>query len=272
MYKIGEFSRLSRITVKTLRHYDEAGLLRPAYVDRFSGYRYYSAGQLPDLYQILSLKDLGLSLEQIRTLLSQGVPPAELRGMLRLKQAEIQRTVDEEQGRLARIAARIQQIDQEETMPAYEVVIKEVPAMRVAGLRDIVANYGSQGPLWNELMGYVFQNGGKPAGPCLTVYFDEEYKESDVDLEVVQPVEGPLSSGGRIRVYDLESVPTMASTIHRGPYSGFNDAYGALMQWISANGYRIVGPNREIYLRSSGDEGVTPEDFVTEVQFPVVKA
>ncbi|MCB0238262.1 MAG: MerR family transcriptional regulator, partial [Anaerolineae bacterium] len=69
MYKIGEFSRLSRITVKTLRHYDEAGLLRPAYVDRFSGYRYYSAGQLPDLYQILSLKDLGLSLEQIRTLL-----------------------------------------------------------------------------------------------------------------------------------------------------------------------------------------------------------
>lgn len=272
MYKIGEFSRLTRVTVKALRHYDEEGLLKPAYVDRFTGYRYYSAGQLADLYQVLSLKDLGLSLEQIRTLLSQGVPTAELRGMLRLKQAEVRQTIDDEQGRLDRIAARIQQLDQEDTMPTYEVVIKEAPAMRVAGLRDIVADYGSQGPLWNELMGYVFQNGGKPAGPCLTVYFDEEYKERDVDLEVVQPVEGPLNSGGRVRVYDLEAVPTMASTIHHGPYSGFSDAYGALMQWISANGYRIVGPNREVYLRSAGDEGIAPEDYVTDVQFPVVKA
>ena len=271
MYKIGEFSRLSRVTVKALRHYDEEGLLKPAHVDRFTGYRYYSAGQLPDLYQILSLKDLGLSLEQIRTLFGQGVPPAELRGMLRLKQAEIQRTVDDEQGRLARITARIQQLDQEEIMPAYEVVIKEVPAMRVAGLRDTVANYGSQGPLWDELMGYVFGNGGKPAGPCLTVYFDDEYKESDVDLEVVQPVEGALSSGGRVQVYDLAAVPTMASTVHTGPYSGFNDAYGALMQWIAANGCRVAGPNREVYLRSAGDEGVAPKDYVTEIQFPVVR-
>ncbi|MEZ4767132.1 MAG: GyrI-like domain-containing protein [Caldilineales bacterium] len=218
--------------------------------DRFTGYRYYSAGQLPDLYQILSLKDLGLSLEQIRTLLGQGVPPAELRGMLRLKQAEIQKTVDDEQGRLARITARIQQLDQEETMPAYEVVIKEVPAMRVAGLRDTVADYGSQGPLWDELMGYVFGKGGRPAGPCLTVYFDEEYKESDVDLEVVQPIEGSLTSGGRVQIYDLPGADTMASTVHTGPYSQFTDAYAALMQWISANGYRITGPNREIYLRA----------------------
>lgn len=157
-------------------------------------------------------------------------------------------------------------------MPTYEVVIKQAPAMRVAGLRDTVANYGSQGALWGELMGYVFQNGGKPAGPCLTVYFDEEYKESDVDLEVVQPVEGPLSSGERVRVYDLPAVATMASTIHRGPYSGFNDAYGALMQWIAGNGYRITGPNREVYLRTADDHGVPPEEFVTEVQFPVEKA
>ena len=157
-------------------------------------------------------------------------------------------------------------------MPAYEVVIKEVPTVRVAGLRDTVADYGSQGPLWEELMGFVFGNGGRPAGPCLTVYFDEEYKERDVDLEVVQPVEGSLSSGERVRVYDLPAVATMASTIHRGPYSGFNDAYGALMQWIASNGYRIVGPNREVYLRTAADHGVAPEDFVTEVQFPVIKA
>ena len=272
MYRIGEFSRLSRVTVKTLRYYDDAGLLKPAHVDRFTAYRYYSPGQLAELYLILSLKDLGLSLEQIRALIEEGVPAAQLQGMLRLKEAEVRQTVTAELERLDRIAARIRQLEQEETMPAYEVVIKEAPAMRVAALRDVVEDYGSQGPLWSELMGYVFGNGLKPSGPCLTIYYDEEYKEKDVDLEVVQPVEGPISQSERVRVFDLPAAPVLASTIHHGPYSGFNEAYSALMQWIMSNGYRIVGPNREVYLKTAADPGVTPEEFVTEVQFPVTKA
>jgi len=90
MFKIGEFSKLSQVTVKTLRYYDEIGLLKPAKVDRFTSYRYYSADQLPRLNRILALKDLGLSLAQVAQLLDGDLPPAQIRGMLRLKQAELQ--------------------------------------------------------------------------------------------------------------------------------------------------------------------------------------
>jgi effector-binding domain-containing protein len=157
-------------------------------------------------------------------------------------------------------------------MPDYHVEIKPAPAMRVAGLRATVADYGSQGPLWEELMAYVAQHNLKMTGPCLTVYYDEEYKERDVDLEVVQPVDGPLSVDGRVHVYELAGAESMASTLHHGSYDNFDKAYGALMQWIAANGYRIVGPNREIYLRNEADDGAGPDDLLTEVQFPVVKA
>ena len=270
MFKIGEFSKLSQVTVKTLRHYDEEGLLKPAQVDRFTGYRYYSADQLPRLYRILALKDLGLSLQQIGRFLTQDLPTSELRGMLRLKQVEIQEQIEAEQLRLRRVAARLRQLEQEESMPNYEVVIKDVPAMRVAALRGIIPSYAAQGELWGELEGHLAQRGIKPTGPCLTVYYDEEYKERDVDVELCEPVDAERESGPRVQVQDLPAA-TMASLVLHGSYDQFTEAYGALMQWIQANGYRIVGPNREIYIRSH-DDVAQPDDLVTEIQFPVMKA
>ncbi len=124
MFKIGEFSKLSRVTVKTLRYYDEIGLLKPAEVDRFTSYRYYSVSQLPRLNRILALKDLGLSLDQIGQLLKDDLSPEQIRGMLRLKQAEIRQQVQEEQARLARVEQRLRYIEQEDKMPNYDVVIK----------------------------------------------------------------------------------------------------------------------------------------------------
>jgi DNA-binding transcriptional MerR regulator len=114
MFKIGDFSKLSQVTVKTLRYYDELGLLKPVEVDRFTGYRYYSADQLPRLNRILALKDLGLSLEQIATLFAarDKLTVEQMRGMLRLKQAEAQERVREEQDRLARVEARLRQIEE----------------------------------------------------------------------------------------------------------------------------------------------------------------
>src|SRR5512143_322161 len=116
MFKIGDFSKLSQVSVKALRYYDELGLLKPVEVDRFTGYRYYSADQLPRLHRILALKDLGLSLEQIAQLLDDDLPAAQLRGMLRLKQVELRAQMQEEQARLARVAARLNQIEQEGKM------------------------------------------------------------------------------------------------------------------------------------------------------------
>ena len=272
MFKIGEFSKLSQVTVKTLRYYDEIGLLKPAEVDRFTSYRYYSVDQLPRLNRILALKDLGLSLEQIARLLDEGLSPDQLRGMLKLKQAEIQQRVGEERARLARVEARLRQIEQEGRMPAHEVVIKKVNAQRVAAIRDVIPTYSEQGHLWGELCAYLEQCKVKSAGPCFTLYYDDEYRERDVDAEVCEPVQAdaPLPDHGRVKVYELPAVETMACVVHHGSYDMLGQAYRDLLTWIEVNGYRIVGPNRDVYLRGP-ESGGDPSTYVTEVQIPVEK-
>ncbi len=140
MFKIGDFSKLAQVSVKTLRYYAQLGLLEPVWVDRFSGYRYYTLEQLPRLNRILALKDLGFSLEQIQQMLREDLAASELRGMLRLKQAELERQLQDEQMRLKRIQARMRQIDQEGRLPAYDVVLKQIAPQWVAGLREVVAD------------------------------------------------------------------------------------------------------------------------------------
>ena len=147
MFKIGDFSKLSQVSVKTLRYYDEIGLLRPSEIDRFTGYRYYAASQLSRLNRILLLKGLGLSLDQIGRLLESDLPPDQLRGMLKLRRAEIERSIEEEEARLARVAALLTQIEQESiSMSNYDVVIKKVPPVRIASIRDLrgFAGFGRQ--------------------------------------------------------------------------------------------------------------------------------
>ncbi len=272
MLKIGDFSRLSQVPIKTLRYYDEMGLLAPVEVDRFTGYRYYSVSQLPRLNRLLALKELGFSLEQIGHVLNEGVTVEQLRGMLRLKQAEAQQRLMDEQERLARIEARLRQIEMEATMSKYDVVIKKVETMRVAAVRDIIPTYSQQGGLWGELYGTIGMNPASMAGPCLTMYYDEGYKERDVDVEACQPIRGEVPVGGRVKVYDLPGADTMACVVHHGPFTTVSDAYNALGQWVQANGYRIAGPGREVVLQAPSQAGVQDDpNTLVEVQFPVAK-
>jgi len=135
LIKIGDFARLGHVSVVTLRHYDEIRLLRPVAVDSVTGYRYYAVAQLPRLNRILALKDLGFSLEQVEQVLRGGLTPDQLRGMLMLKQAEVEQHAAAEQGRLTRIAARLRQIEREDNMLEYDVALKTVPSMLVAARR-----------------------------------------------------------------------------------------------------------------------------------------
>ena len=258
--------------VKALRYYDEIGLLRPAQIDRFTGYRYYSMDQLPRLNRILALKDLGLSLEQSARLLDKELPPDQLRGMLKLKQAELQQQADEVEARLARIEARLRQIEQEGKMSTYDVVIKKVEPQLVAAVRGVVPTPPEQGSLWKELGTFFSQRKAATPGPCFTLYHDVEYKERDLDLEVCEPLGAPVSGTERVRVYELPGAERMASTIHHGPFVTINEGYQAIMQWIEANGYRITGPCREVYLQEAQNGSQTDPNTVTEIQFPVEKA
>ena len=274
MLKIGDFSKLSQVSVKTLRYYDDMGLLRPVAVDAFTGYRYYSASQLPRLNRVLALKDLGFTLEQIGQTLDEGLTPAQLHGMLRLKRAEAQRQVEDEQARLARIEARLRQIEREDTMPDYDVVLKQVEPQRVAGVRRVLPNYQAVGVLYGELFGALGPAGALGRGEMpltAAVYHDEGYKDHDVDVEAVAFLKQPVPLPPPVTVYDLPG-GTMASLVHNGAYNRLSQAYAAIVKWIEANGYRITGPSREIYLYASMPVRQDDESCVTEIQFPVEKA
>jgi effector-binding domain-containing protein len=271
MLKIGDFSRLSQVSIEALRHYDTLGLLKPVDVNQFTGYRYYAFHQLGRLNRILALKDLGFSLEQIAPVLEGEITAEQLRGMLKLKRAESEQRIDAEQERLARIEARLRQIEMETNMPNYEVVLKQVESQHVAAIRDTVPTYKDQAPLWGELYSALGPNHTQFAGPCITVYYDEGYKERDVDLEVCQPMRGAIPVAGRVTARELPGA-TMAAVIHHGPYTTIGEAYNSLTRWLEGNGYRIAGPAREVNLQPPAQAGVqTDPNTVTEVQFPVEK-
>jgi effector-binding domain-containing protein len=270
MFKIGDFSKLSRVSVKTLRYYDEVGLLKPARIDGFTGYRFYSVDQLPRLNRILALKDLGFSLEQIAGLLKEGLPPSELRGMLRLKQGELQQQVDEQQSRLARVEARLKQIEQESTMSTYDVVLKRIEAQTVAAVRETIPTYGDIGQLFNKLFAQLGQQGIRPAGPPLAIYYDTEYRDQGADVEVAAPVAAPFV-GKEVTARQLPGNDAMACLLHQGSYDTFGQSYTALMTWIETNGYHVAGPSREIYLRGP-ESGNDTSSYMTEIQIPVEKS
>lgn len=240
-------------------------------IARFTNYRYYSASQLPRLNRILALKDLGLSLDQIGQLLDDDLPPEQIRGMLRLKQVEIQEQLEEEQARLARVEQRLRQIEQEENMSKQEVALKEVPSQAVASVRDVIPTYGHLDQLFGEAFAYLGQHRINPAGPPIGIYHDDEFHEQDPDVEVAVPVSGSVPEGERVKPRRLPAIDEMACLTHQGGYDTIGGTYGQLMGWIEANGYHIAGPPREVYLRGpeSGDDA---SSYVTEIQVPVEKA
>ena len=280
MIRIGDFSKLSRVPVKTLRYYDEVGLLKPVEVDAFTGYRLYEYSQLPVLNRILALKELGFSLEEIGRLLDDDLSVEQMRGMLKLREAEARQRVQQEAERLERIEARLRQIEQEKIMSKYDVVIKSADEIKVASVRDVVPTPPEQGPLWQELDGYLALQRVHPVGACFTIYYDDEFKERDWDVEVCEPIDAELgestlapgaSAGERIKVKVLPAVDSLACTIHHGPFVTIGEAYNAIGQWITDNGYRITGPCREFYLEPPENNSQTDPDTVTEIQFPVEK-
>jgi effector-binding domain-containing protein len=271
MFKIGDFSRLSRVSIKALRYYDEIGILKPAEVDRFTGYRYYSAEQLPWLNRIISLKNLGLSLDEIAGMMSSDPPLAGIQDILRSRLTEIRKQLSEDQERILRMGELLKQMEKEGTMPAYEVVVKKTNAQIVASVRDVIPSYGEIGRLYGEIFAYLGRDGVAPMGPPMAIFYDEEYKEQNVDLEAAVPINKKLPGAERIRVRELPAVEQMACVVHRGDYSNISQAYNALMTWIDRNRYRIAGNDREIYLRGPGDSN-DPTSYVTEVQFPIEKA
>jgi effector-binding domain-containing protein len=269
MLKIGDFSKLTQVSIKALRLYDRLGLFKPISVDESTGYRYYSARQLPRLYRLLACKDLGFSLEQIGLMLDASISVSQIEEMLRLKQTELQQHIALEQSRLARVAAKLRQIERENNMSDYEVLLKKVPAMQIASIREILPNYPAISRLYAELYNFLDKNQSKSWGYCGAVWHDTEYKEKDVDGEAFIIIDETIDRDDRVKIYELPSVETMACIVYRGSYNGIDRPYAAMLEWIENNSYKIIAPNREIYIE--GGEQLDEESYITEIQFTVAK-
>ena len=285
MIKIGDFSKLAHVSIKTLHHYDDLGLLKPVHVDRFNGYRYYEIGQLSRLNRILALKDLGLSLEQVTDLLHTDLSTAEMRGMLRLKQMELATHVEEEQSRLLRVEQRLRQLEMEGSSPHSEIAVKDIPA-QTALVAQVVA--ASEEALWpareslQALLRKALEMARlKPATPWFALFDDLPYRETDLELTLAVGVTLRTEQNAGdwestpVRLEELPAVPAMASVIHTGDYATLPQAYASLYAWTQSSGYQAAGSYRELYLPETG-VSATPVSLsqagVIEVQCPVEKA
>lgn len=272
MIRIGDFSKLSRVSIKTLRYYDEMGLLKPVEVDRVSGYRYYEFDQLAILYRILALKDLGFSLEEIGRLLDGDLSVEQMRGMLKMRQAEVRQQVDEAAARLQRVERWLRQIEQENSMSKYDVVLKKIEPVTVASVRDVVPTPPDQGVLWSELMEHLGRQKIRMIGPPMAIYHDSEAKERDWDIEVCMPIIDSMKPANRLQVHEVPGFEAAACVVHAGPFATIGEAYDALAKWISENGYHVAGPTRELNLRPPEPPGNQNDpNTLNEIQFPVKK-
>ncbi len=268
--KIGDFAKLSRVSIKTLRYYDTFGLLRPDQIQWRTGYRSYSPDQLPRLNRILALKGLGFSLDEIKRLLNDGLPAPRLREMLQSRRDEIARQIQANQATLDQVEARLALIEREGALPRYEVLLKEVPPTWIAAVKGSLSTYEEAAStfegFFQALSTFLRKQGVRSTGPAMALYHETEGQEG-ILVEAALPLASPLPSQGTVHVRLLEGAERMACVVHRGSFSALFEAYADLFRWVEANGCQVAGPPREIYLefRPGGD----PERFTTEIQIPV---
>jgi DNA-binding transcriptional MerR regulator len=272
MFRIGEFSKIAQVPGSLLRYYDEIGLLRPARIDSSTGYRYYSAKQLPRLHRILALKELGMTLDQVRRLVDEDVSAAEIRGMLTLKRAQVEQNVNEEMARLRSLEARLQQID--EAGPAYDIVIKSVPAQGFLSVRAVLPGADAALGVMRELVETLPNRAERAAfGHFMTLVHSETLESDRLDIELGAVYAGAddltvrLEHDRVLTVRQLAAVAAMATVVRVGGFEQNCRSYGAIGVWVEENGYRISGPGREVLIRPPRAGRL--EEMVTEIQFPV---
>jgi DNA-binding transcriptional MerR regulator len=269
VFGIGAFARAAQVSVRTLHHYDEIGLLPPAQVDPQTGYRWYRADQLPRLNRILALRDLGLPLPEIRRVVDDEVSVDELRGMLRLRQAEARDRVAAERERLTRVEARLHQIEVEGRIGEYDVVVKPLEPQHVALVDTTAPSFGNAtlGPIFDRLFGELFREldraGVEITGPHIALYEPNDDPAAPITVMAAVPIDDGDVGSARVRVVDLPVVARAAVTVHRGSMACVEDGYRALLRWADETGEQIDGFSREIYLDMTGD----PESWITEIQF-----
>lgn len=268
MFKIGEFSRLTQVTIRMLRYYDETGLLKPAEIDPWTGYRLYSVEQIPTLNRIIYLRDSGFNVSEIAAFLHKKDDKL-LAEQLDKKHAEVELAIQVEQEKLRKIELAKKEILSEKSEMHYNVSLKSIPECQVLSLRRVISDYYAEGELWQELSAYAKQRPVEIQDHSFSIYYDVEYKETDVDVELCVPVQRMRENEGEFRYRVTEAVPVMACTMVYGDFSNIAGAYLDFAEWLQKNSqYGMSGPNRQIVHRGPWNED-DPRRYLTEIQIPV---
>lgn len=271
MLRIGEFSKLSRISIRMLRHYDEIGLLMPDKIDDFTGYRYYSEAQLPAVNRITALKDMGFSLATITDILRSYTDAEALKQYLAIKQKEVSEEREKINRQLLLLETTINRLGKDEAVMKYNVTLKELPKRTVASVRKVIPNYEAEGMLWGILMEETAPLGIQDGDPCYTlaIFHDGEHKECNVDVEVQKSVKGTYPNTENVIFKTVEPIQ-MASATYKGSYNQVAEVNEAVANWVRDNDYAFDGLSFFIYHVSPHDTQ-NPEEWVTEVCYPIRK-
>lgn len=263
MLSIGAFAQIGQVTHRMLRHWDTSGLLVPAHVDEFNGYRSYDPSQLERLHRIMALRQLGFGLDEIRVILAQGIDTERITELLRSRRADVEREHRIAADRLVDVERRLHLIEREHRMSSAEFIEKPLPAVRLAARTATVPfdEIGLHvGPMFDQVEAALPDPTGLLETPIA------QYRATDDGMHLTigyaysgDPVEG-------IEVVDLPAVESSVCGIHLGPMSGISDTWHALHAEMLARGFVPSGPCRELYVRAVSDD---QSDWVTELQQPV---
>jgi len=268
MFRIGEFSKMSKTTIKALRYYDEIGLLKPEKTDRFTGYRLYTTDQLFRLHRIQALRQIGLSIDETKSILAGH----DALTILRKRKAELVSESDKVTRQLSRVEFILRR-EEEKNLMSYSATIKELPECVVYSKKMTIPNYDAYFeviPAIGESIAKQYPD-LKCAVPeyCFVVYLDGEYKESDINIEFCEAVDRVWPDFDDIVFKEMEAV-TAVSVLHKGPYADLSQAYAFVFKWIEENGYVSAGNPRESYIDGIWNKD-SEEDWLTEIQVPIAK-
>lgn len=268
MLRIGDLARRAGVTVRTLRHYDALGLLRPEWVDPDTGYRCYATSQIGAVNHVVALKELGFTLEQCRALLDEQIPLDELRGMLRLRKAELEQRIESDTSRLDEVARRLKSIEKGITVVNDTLDFKPLPALRLAQVsaevNDIPEISAVTHDLFEALTSHLASAGHAVAGRGVWTYYGRP-DGSKIDVAVGMPLDDAAGPIDGLDLVDLPAEEPAAAVTHRGPANGIADAWYLFEVALEQRGLESYGLNRQVFVDAPDGSA----EWVVELQCPV---
>jgi DNA-binding transcriptional MerR regulator/effector-binding domain-containing protein len=269
MFKIGDFSKINRVTIKALHLYDEMGLLKPQFVDKVNNYRFYGTEQFVTIQKIIALKQIGLSLSDIAILMQKDISSDEFIARLKLKEQEKRSEIKSEKDRLRQLQTLINTIQKEQNMQNL-ITTRDLPGAIVASMRKVVKNYDEFFTFWPAMGELMKAQDLKCSLPpyAFSIFHDGAYKEDSIDVEICEAVVTSGKDQEGMVFKTIPEVPKAACLIHKGPYSTLGKSYAILVRWIEENGYELADNMRESYHDGIWNQE-DPNQWITEIQAPI---